>query len=101
MYHVDPDVLSFMVAILMSCVTAYVSIVRKVMRKRSKISKLWLSNEVMMCLLAFLLALEIYPHLADLLPAFMTKAVFASTCVHMSSRLVMFLEERVSKALAG
>lgn len=97
----DQEVISFMVAILMSCVTAYVSIVRKVMRKRGKITKLWLSSEVMMCLLAFLIALELYPHLASLMPAFMTKAIFASTCVHMSSRLVMFLEERVNRALSS
>ena len=97
----DQEIISFMVAILMSCVTAYVSIVRKVMRKRGRITKLWLSSEVMMCLLAFLIALELYPHLASLMPAFMTKAIFASTCVHMSSRLVMFLEERVNRALSS
>lgn len=97
----DQEIISFMVAILMSCVTAYVSIVRKVMRKRGRITKLWLSSEVMMCLLAFLIALEVYPYLASLMPAFMTKAIFASTCVHMSSRLVMFLEERVNRALSS
>lgn len=97
MYHVDPDALSFMVAILMSLVTTYVSIVKKVMSKKSKISKLWLSNEIMMCFLAFLIALEIYPHIAKLLPEFITKPVFAATCVHMSSRLVIYLEEKVSK----
>lgn len=99
MLHVDPGVLSFMVAILMACVTTYVSIIRKIMRKRNKISKLWLSNEIMMCLLAFLIALELYPHISVLLPTFITKAVFASTCVHMSSRLVMYLEEKVTKTL--
>ena len=97
MYHVDPDALSFMVAILMSLVTAYVSIVKKVMNKKSKISRLWVSNEIMMCFLAFLVALEIYPHIAKLLPEFITKPIFAATCVHMSSRLVMYLEEKVSK----
>ena len=97
----DQEIISFMVAILMSCVTAYVSIVRKVMRKRGKITKLWLSSEVMICLLSFLIALELYPHLASLMPAFMTKAIFASTCVHMSSRLVMFLEERVNRVLSS
>ena len=99
MNHVDPDVLSFMVAVLMSCVTAYVSIVRKVLRKRGTISKLWVSHEIMMCLLAFLFALELYPQISTLLPAFITKAVFAATCVNMSSRLVMYLEERVASAL--
>lgn len=97
----DQELISFMVAILMSCVTAYVSIVRKVMNKRGKFTKLWLSSEIMMCLLAFLIALELYPHLVSLMPAFMTKAIFASTCVHMSSRLVMFLEDRVSRALSN
>ena len=101
MNHVDPDVLSFMVAVLMSCVTAYVFIVRKVLRKRGTISKLWISHEIMMCLLAFLFALELYPQISTLLPAFITKAVFAATCVHMSSRLVIMLEERASKAISG
>lgn len=99
MNHVDPDVLSFMVAVLMSCVTAYVSIVHKVLSKRGTISKLWVSHEIMMCLLAFLFALELYPKISTLLPAFITKAVFAATCVHMSSRLIMYLEERVTNAL--
>ena len=97
MYHVDPDALSFMVSILMSLVTAYVSIVKKVMNKKSKISRLSVSNEIMMCFLAFLIALEIYPHIAKLLPEFITKPVFAATYVHMSSRLVIYLEEKVSK----
>ena len=101
MHHVDPDVMSFMVAVLMSCVTAFVSIVKKVMRKRKPLSKLWLSNEVAMCLLAFLAAMEMFPHIAVVLPAFITKPVFLAICVHMSSRLVIMLEEKASKAISG
>ena len=101
MYHVDPDVMSFMVAVFMSCVTAFVSIVKKVLRKRKTISKLWLSHEIAMCLLAFLLAMEIYPSLTPVLPAFVTKPVFLAICVHMSSRLIMMLEERATKAISG
>ena len=99
MHHVDPDVMSFMVAVLMSCVTAFISIAKKVIRRRKPISKLWLSNEVAMCLLAFLIAMEMFPHIAVVLPAFITKPVFLAICVHMSSRLVMYLEERVTNAL--
>lgn len=99
MHHVDPDALSFMVAVLMVCVTAYVSIVKKVMKKRKPISKLWLSHEIMLCLLVLLMALEAYPHIAVVLPAFITKAIFVSICVHMSSKVVMMLEERVTNSL--
>lgn len=101
MYHVDPDVMSFMVAVLMSCITAFISIVKKVFKKRKPISKLWLSSEVATCALAFMVALELYPHLATLMPAFMTKPIFVATCVHMSSRLILLLEDRATKALAG
>ena len=101
MYHVDPDVMSFMVAVLMSCVTAFISIAKKVSRKRKPFSKLWLSNEMAMCILSFLIALEMYPHIAVVLPAFITKPVFAAICVHMSSRLIIMLEERTSKAVSG
>lgn len=101
MYHVDPDVMSFMVAVFMSCVTAFISIVKKVLKKRKSISKLWLSHEIGMCLLAFLLAMEIYPSLTPVLPAFITKPVFLAICVHMGSRIVMMLEERTTKAISG
>lgn len=101
MYHVEPDAVSFMVAIFMSCVTAFVSIVKKVMKKRKPISKLWLMNEVAMCILAFLIAMEMFPHVSVILPAFITKPIFLAICVHMSSRLIMMLEEKTSKAIAG
>ena len=99
MLHVDPDVMSFMVAVLMSCVTAFVSIVKKVMRKRKPISKLWLSHEIALCILAFLIAMEMFPHISIVLPAFITKPVFLAICVHMSSRLIIMLEERASRAI--
>ena len=101
MYHVDPDMLSFMVAILMSCVTAFISIVKKVIGKRKPVSKLWLTNEIAMCILAFMLALEMYPHISVVLPAFITKPVFLAICVHMSSRLIIMLEERASRAISS
>ena len=101
MYHVDADLMSFMVAVLMSCITAFVSIVKKVLRKLKPISKLWLSNEMAMCLLAFLIAYEMFPHLVAVLPAFITKPIFLATCVHMSSRLVIMLEERASRAISN
>lgn len=101
MYHVDPDVMSFMVAVFMSCVTAFISIAKKVLNKRKPISKLWLGNEVAMCLLAFLIAMEMFPHIAVVLPAFITKPVFIAICVHMSSRLIIMLEERATKAISG
>lgn len=101
MYHVDPDIMSFMVAVLMSCITAFISIVKKVMRKRKPISKLWLSYEASLCLLTFLFAIEMYPHVSVLLPAFITKPVFAACCVHMSSKLILILEDRTSKAISG
>lgn len=100
MYHVDPDAMSFMVAVLMSCVTAFVSIVKKVMRKRKPLSKLWLSNEVAMCLLAFLFAWEMYPHFKPVLPTFITQGIFVAICVHMSSRLIQILEERTISSLS-
>lgn len=101
MYHVDPDVMSFMVAVLMSCVTAFISIAKKVIRRRKPISKLWLSNEVAMCLLAFMVAMEMFPHISIVLPAFITQPIFLAICVHMSSRLIIMLEERASKAISG
>ena len=101
MYHVDPDMLSFMVAILMSCVTAFISIVKKVIGKRKPVSKMWLTNEIAMCILAFMLALEMYPHISVVLPAFITKPVFLAICVHMSSRLIIMLEERASRAISS
>ena len=101
MYHVDPDMLSFMVAILMSCVTAFISIVKKVIGKRKPVSKLWLTNEIAMCILASMLALEMYPHISVVLPAFITKPVFLAICVHMSSRLIIILEERASRAISS
>lgn len=101
MYHVDPDMLSFMVAILMSCVTAFISIVKKVIGKRKPVPKLWLINEIAMCILAFMLALEMYPHISVVLPAFITKPVFLAICVHMSSRLIIMLEERASRAISS
>lgn len=101
MYHVDPDMLSFMVAILMSCVTAFISTVKKVIGKRKPVSKLWLTNEIAMCILAFMLALEMYPHISVVLPAFITKPVFLAICVHMSSRLIIMLEERASRAISS
>ena len=101
MYHVDPDVMSFMVAVFMSCVTAFISIAKKVLNKRKPISKLWLGNEVAMCLLAFLIAMEMFPHIAVVLPTFITKPVFLAICVHMSSRLIIMLEERATKAISG
>ena len=101
MYHVDPDMLSFMVAILMSCVTAFISIVKKVIGKRKPVSKLWLTNEIAMCILASMLALEMYPHISVVLPAFITKPVFLAICVHMSSRLIIMLEERASRAISS
>ena len=101
MYHVDPDVMSFMVAVFMSCVTAFISIAKKLLNKRKPISKLWLGNEVAMCLLAFLIAMEMFPHIAVVLPAFITKPVFLAICVHMSSRLIIMLEERATKAISG
>ena len=101
MHHVDPDVMSFMVAVLMSCITAFISIVKKVMKKRKPISKLWFSYEMGLCLIAFLFALEIYPFMSDLLPPFVTKPVFAAVCVHMSSRFILMLDDRASKAITG
>lgn len=101
MYHVDPDMLSFMVAILMSCVTAFISTVKKVIDKRKPVSKLWLINEIAMCILAFMLALEMYPHISVVLPTFITKPVFLAICVHMSSRLIIMLEERASRAISS
>ena len=101
MYHVDPDMLSFMVAILMSCVTAFISIVKKVIGKRKPVSKLWLTNEIAMCILASMLALEMYPHISVVLPAFITKPVFLAICVHMSSRLIIMLEDRASRAISS
>lgn len=101
MYHADPDVMSFMVAVLMSCVTAFISIAKKVLNKRKPISKLWLGNEIAMCLLAFLIAMEMFPHIAVVLPAFITKPVFLAICVHMSSRLIIMLEERATRAISG
>lgn len=100
MYHVDPDAMSFMVAVLMSCVTAFVSIVKKVMRKRKPLSKLWLSNEIAMCLLAFLFAWEMYPHFKVVLPTFITQSIFVAICVHMSSRLIQILEEIARSSLS-
>lgn len=101
MYHVEPDVVSFMVAIFMSCVTAFVSIVKKVMGKRKGFSKLWLSREIAMCLLAFLIAMEMFPHISVLLPAIITKPIFLAICVHMSSRLIIMLEEKAMKAISN
>lgn len=101
MYHVDPDVLSFMVAVLMSCVTAFVSIAKKVMRKRKPISKLWLSYEMGLCVIAFLFAYEVFPFMTELLPPFITKPVFLAICVHMSSRFIQMLEERTTRAISG
>ena len=101
MHHVDPDVMSFMVAALMSCITSFISIVKKVTKKRKPLSKLWLTSEAASCALAFLVALEMYPHLAILMPAFMTKPIFVATCVHMSSRLILMLEDRATRAVTG
>lgn len=101
MHHVDPDIMSFMVAILMSCVTAFISIAKKLIGKRKPVSKLWLSHEIAMCLMAFLVAMEMFPHIASVLPAFITKPVFVAICVHMSSRLIIMLEERTTKAISG
>lgn len=99
MYHVDPDVMSFMVAVLMSCVTAFISIAKKITRKRKPYSKLWLSNEIAMCALAFMFAIEMHPHIAVLLPAWITKPVFVALCVHMSSKLIIILEEKARSTL--
>lgn len=98
MYHVDPDVLSFMVAVFMACVTAFVSVSKKVMERLEvdePYPKIWLYNEIASCFLAFLIALEIYPHLQPMLPAWITKPVFIAICVHASSRLIIMLKDKI------
>ena len=95
----QPDVLAHVIAILIGCVAAFVSIGRKITRSRTKFSRLWLSTEIGSCILAGYIGYESYPSIQSVsLLSWMPQSVFVILCVYSGSRLVTLLEERANKA---
>jgi FtsH-binding integral membrane protein len=96
MFHVDPDAWATIVAVLIVCISIFVSIARKLQRKRKKAPLLWYTVEIGTSLLAALMAYEMHPHMTAILPGWMTQAVFMGVCVHMGSRLIQKLEDKTT-----
>jgi len=96
----QPDVMVNAVAVFIGCVAAYVTIANKVLRKRKKISKLWLSTEIGSCILAAFIGWETYEFVAQLLP-FLSKQLYCVICIYMSSRLIILLEKRTENAITS
>lgn len=99
----QPDALAQAVAIFVGCVAAYVSIASKILRKRKKISKLWLSTEIGFCILAGYIGWETYDGLSSYIPIFsnMSKELYCIVCIYMGSRLVILLEKRTENAITS
>lgn len=99
----QPDVMADVVAILVACVAAFVSIGNKILKNRGKkISGLWLGTEIGACILAFYIGKETYPLLKDL-PYFnfISENLFTVLCVYSSSKIILIMENRSSKALSS
>lgn len=94
MFHVDPDAWATVVGVMIVCVSLFVAVARKVQKKMTKPTVLWLSVEIGTHLLAALMAYEIYPHLGEALtPEWMTRPIFVGLAVWLGSKFIQRLEK--------
>lgn len=87
---------SFFGAIVISAVSAAISIAQRMLRGYPT-SALWLFSESMSAILAGYLAWDIYPHVADSLPAWVSQPLVIAASAHFGGRLFQTLEKYFTK----
>lgn len=99
----EPDVVANVVAVLIGCVAAFVSIGKKMLDKRRSFSKLWLGTEVGSSIIAGYIGYEIHPVLVQVVPAasWMPKTVFVVLCIYSGSRLVLAMEKKATDSISN
>lgn len=96
MFHVDPDAWATVVGVLIVCVSLFVAIARKVQKRMTKPTILWLSIEIGTHVLAALMAFEMYPHLPEVMkPDWMTRAIFVGMAVWLGGKFIQRLEKGI------
>ena len=87
---------SFFGAMVVSAVSAAISIAQRMLRGYPT-SALWLFSESMSAILAGYLAWDIYPHVADSLPAWVSQPLVIAASAHFGGRLFQTLEKYFTK----
>ena len=87
---------SFFGAIVISAVSAAISIAQRMLRGYPT-SALWLFSESMSAILAGYLAWDIYLHVADFLPAWVSQPLVIAASAHFGGRLFQTLEKYFTK----
>lgn len=87
---------SFFGAMVISAVSAAISIAQRMLRGYPT-SALWLFSESMSAILAGYLAWDIYPHVADSLPAWVSQPLVIAASAHFGGRLFQTLEKYFTK----
>ena len=83
---------SFFGAMVISAVSAAISIAQRMLRGYPT-SALWLFSESMSAILAGYLAWDIYPHVADSLPAWVSQPLVIAASAHFGGRLFQTIEK--------
>ena len=87
---------SFFGAMVISAVSAAISIAQRMLRGYPT-SALWLFSESMSAILAGYLAWDIYPHVADSLPAWVSQPLVIAASAHFGGRLFQTIEKYFTK----
>lgn len=95
MFRVDPDAWATIIAVFIACISIFVTIARKLERKVKRPSLYWLVSEIGACILAAMIAYDIFPAIHGLLPPWMTKNVFMALAIWMGSKFVQKLESKI------
>ena len=94
----QPDLLALVSALLISTVSAFVSISQRITRGHPA-SVLWVISEFSAALLAGYLTYDAYPVLDPHLPDWMTPLMAVALAAHMGGRLIQGAENAVYKKL--
>lgn len=97
MFHVEPDAWANVVAVITVCISIFHSIMRKLTKKRTKANALWYYTELSFALLVALIAWQIHPSMASLLPAWADRGVFTALAIHGSARFIQALQDKLAK----
>ena len=88
---------SFFGAMVISAISATISITQRMLRGYPT-SALWLFSESMSAILAGFLAWDIYPHVADSLPIWVSQPLVIAASAHFGGRLFQTLEKHFTKS---
>lgn len=83
-------------AMVISAISAAISITQRMLRGYPT-SALWLFSESMSAILAGFLAWDMYPHMAESLPAWVSQPLIIAASAHFGGRLFQTLEKHFTK----